>query len=150
MERMSFAKRREPVTFVRSPIIRKLPSGRMVSASWPLSLVSNTFFPIEPKNEALHLLMQINPIYQLAEASRGLIVLGVTGGIAAYKAVEISRRLVDAGAHVLDVGGESTRPPATKDHTAWPVCASSAPVGSSQNITRGFLARARAMATRCC
>jgi phosphopantothenoylcysteine decarboxylase/phosphopantothenate--cysteine ligase len=31
------------------------------------------------------------------------IVLGVTGGIAAYKAVEISRRLVDAGAHVIPV-----------------------------------------------
>ena len=31
------------------------------------------------------------------------IVLGVTGGIAAYKAVEISRRLVDGGAHVMPV-----------------------------------------------
>jgi len=31
------------------------------------------------------------------------IVLGVTGSIAAYKAVEISRRLVDAGAHVVPV-----------------------------------------------
>ncbi len=31
------------------------------------------------------------------------VVLGVTGGIAAYKAVEISRRLVDAGAHVVPV-----------------------------------------------
>jgi phosphopantothenoylcysteine decarboxylase/phosphopantothenate--cysteine ligase len=31
------------------------------------------------------------------------IVLGVTGGIAAYKAVEIARRLVDAGAHVVPV-----------------------------------------------
>ena len=31
------------------------------------------------------------------------IVLGVTGGIAAYKAVEISRRLVDAGAYVVPV-----------------------------------------------
>ncbi len=31
------------------------------------------------------------------------IVLGVTGGIAAYKAVEITRRLVDAGAHVIPV-----------------------------------------------
>jgi phosphopantothenoylcysteine decarboxylase/phosphopantothenate--cysteine ligase len=31
------------------------------------------------------------------------IVLGVTGGIAAYKAVEISRRLVDGGAHVIPV-----------------------------------------------
>ncbi len=31
------------------------------------------------------------------------IVLGVTGGIAAYKAVEICRRLVDAGVHVIPV-----------------------------------------------
>ena len=31
------------------------------------------------------------------------IVLGVTGGIAAYKAVEVARRLVDAGAHVVPV-----------------------------------------------
>lgn len=37
------------------------------------------------------------------------IVLGVTGGIAAYKAVEVCRRLVDAGAHVVPIltsGGE--------------------------------------------
>jgi phosphopantothenoylcysteine decarboxylase/phosphopantothenate--cysteine ligase len=31
------------------------------------------------------------------------IVLGVTGGIAAYKAVELSRLLVDAGAHVVPI-----------------------------------------------
>ncbi|MBK9178358.1 MAG: bifunctional phosphopantothenoylcysteine decarboxylase/phosphopantothenate--cysteine ligase CoaBC [Acidimicrobiales bacterium] len=31
------------------------------------------------------------------------VVLGVTGGIAAYKAVELCRRLVDAGAHVVPV-----------------------------------------------
>jgi len=31
------------------------------------------------------------------------IVLGVTGGIAAYKAVEVCRRMVDAGAHVVPV-----------------------------------------------
>ncbi|MFN8019701.1 MAG: bifunctional phosphopantothenoylcysteine decarboxylase/phosphopantothenate--cysteine ligase CoaBC [Acidimicrobiales bacterium] len=31
------------------------------------------------------------------------IVLGVTGGIAAYKAVEVCRRLVDAGAHVAPI-----------------------------------------------
>lgn len=31
------------------------------------------------------------------------IVLGVSGGIAAYKSVEICRRLVDAGAHVMPV-----------------------------------------------
>ncbi|MEO6653822.1 MAG: bifunctional phosphopantothenoylcysteine decarboxylase/phosphopantothenate--cysteine ligase CoaBC [Ilumatobacteraceae bacterium] len=37
------------------------------------------------------------------------IVLGVTGGIAAYKAVEISRRLVDAGAHVVPVMTEGAQ-----------------------------------------
>jgi phosphopantothenoylcysteine decarboxylase/phosphopantothenate--cysteine ligase len=31
------------------------------------------------------------------------IVLGVSGGIAAYKAVDLCRRLVDAGAHVIPV-----------------------------------------------
>ncbi|MHB8439783.1 MAG: bifunctional phosphopantothenoylcysteine decarboxylase/phosphopantothenate--cysteine ligase CoaBC [Acidimicrobiales bacterium] len=31
------------------------------------------------------------------------VVLGVTGGIAAYKAVELCRRMVDAGAHVVPV-----------------------------------------------
>ena len=31
------------------------------------------------------------------------IILGVTGGIAAYKAIEVCRRLVDAGAHVAPV-----------------------------------------------
>lgn len=31
------------------------------------------------------------------------IVLGITGGIAAYKAVEVCRRLVDAGAHVVPI-----------------------------------------------
>lgn len=31
------------------------------------------------------------------------VVLGVTGGIAAYKAVEVCRRLVDAGAHVTPI-----------------------------------------------
>src|SRR5437762_685860 len=34
------------------------------------------------------------------------IVLGVTGGIAAYKAVEVCRRFVDAGAHVVPVLSE--------------------------------------------
>ncbi|MGB1382184.1 MAG: flavoprotein, partial [Ilumatobacteraceae bacterium] len=35
------------------------------------------------------------------------IVLGVSGGIAAYKSVELCRRLVDAGAHVTPVLTES-------------------------------------------
>ena len=39
-----------------------------------------------------------------------LVVLGVSGGIAAYKAVEVCRRLVDAGVHVAPVlTGDATR-----------------------------------------
>ena len=37
------------------------------------------------------------------------IVLGVTGGIAAYKAVEVCRRLVDSGAHVVPIMTESAQ-----------------------------------------
>ena len=46
---------------------------------WPLSLISNTFFPIEPQSPALQALMQVNPVYQLAECARGLLVLGHPG-----------------------------------------------------------------------
>ena len=45
-----------------------------------------------------------------AQVSAPRIVLGVCGGIAAYKAVEVCRLLVDAGAHVIPVlTGEATR-----------------------------------------
>jgi len=37
------------------------------------------------------------------------VVLGVSGGIAAYKAVEVCRRLVDAGAHVVPVMTEGAK-----------------------------------------
>ena len=37
------------------------------------------------------------------------IVLGVTGGIAAYKAIELCRRMVDAGAHVAPILTEGAR-----------------------------------------
>ena len=45
----------------------------------------------------------------MADLAGKRIVLGVCGGIAAYKAVELCRRLVDAGAHVIPVmtGGAS-------------------------------------------
>jgi len=46
---------------------------------WPLSLVSNTFFPVEPQSQLLSMLMQLNPVYQLAECARGLLVLGNPG-----------------------------------------------------------------------
>ncbi|MGB8328913.1 MAG: ABC transporter permease, partial [Polyangiales bacterium] len=46
---------------------------------WPVSLVSNTFFPVEPTSPALWALMQLNPVYQFAECARGLLVLGNPG-----------------------------------------------------------------------
>jgi phosphopantothenoylcysteine decarboxylase / phosphopantothenate---cysteine ligase len=47
---------------------------------------------------------------QASGSSRPRIVLGVCGGIAAYKAVEVCRLLVDAGAHVTPVlTAEATR-----------------------------------------
>jgi phosphopantothenoylcysteine decarboxylase/phosphopantothenate--cysteine ligase len=43
-------------------------------------------------------------------ASKPRVVLGVCGGIAAYKAVEVCRQLVDAGVHVVPVlTGQATR-----------------------------------------
>lgn len=45
----------------------------------PLGLVSNTFFPVEPDTPGLRLLLEINPVYQLAESARGLLVLGDPG-----------------------------------------------------------------------
>ena len=44
------------------------------------------------------------------------IVLGVTGGIAAYKAVEVCRRLVDAGAHVAPGPHRGRHPLRRRDH----------------------------------
>ena len=44
------------------------------------------------------------------------VVLGVTGGIAAYKAVEVCRRLVDAGAHVAPVLTEGATALRRRDH----------------------------------
>ena len=48
------------------------------------------------------------------------IVLGVTGGIAAYKAVEVCRRLVDAGAHVAPVHDRGRDPLRRRDHLLGP------------------------------
>ena len=45
-----------------------------------------------------------------ASVTRPRVVLGVSGGIAAYKAVDVCRRLVDAGVHVVPVlTAEATR-----------------------------------------
>jgi phosphopantothenoylcysteine decarboxylase / phosphopantothenate---cysteine ligase len=43
------------------------------------------------------------PVDRLVALRGRRVVLGVSGGIAAYKAVEVCRRLVDAGAHVAPV-----------------------------------------------
>jgi phosphopantothenoylcysteine decarboxylase / phosphopantothenate---cysteine ligase len=43
------------------------------------------------------------PVHADQTAPRPRVVLGVCGGIAAYKAVEVCRRLVDAGVHVTPV-----------------------------------------------
>ena len=43
------------------------------------------------------------PMHPDQTSSRPRVVLGVCGGIAAYKAVEVCRRLVDAGVHVTPV-----------------------------------------------
>ena len=45
----------------------------------------------------------VAPGHQVAALAGVRIVLGVSGGIAAYKAVEVCRRLVDLGAHVIPV-----------------------------------------------
>ncbi len=49
------------------------------SIGWPLSLISNTFFPIDPEGRVARALVQINPVYQLAESARGLLVVGDPG-----------------------------------------------------------------------
>lgn len=42
----------------------------------PLGLVSNTFFPLTPKNPLLAAIAQCNPIYQLAETFRSMLLGG--------------------------------------------------------------------------
>jgi lipooligosaccharide transport system permease protein len=42
----------------------------------PLSLVSNTYFPVETDNAVVHAVMQLNPIYHLAESYRAALVTG--------------------------------------------------------------------------
>lgn len=45
----------------------------------PIGLVSNTFFPIESDLTAVRIVMEINPVYHLAETARGLLVNGTVG-----------------------------------------------------------------------
>ena len=42
----------------------------------PLSLISNTYFPVESSNPVLNALIHINPLYHLAEGVRNLLVFG--------------------------------------------------------------------------
>lgn len=46
----------------------------------PISLISNTYFPLEPQQAWLRTVMLLNPVYHLAETSRGLLVHGDPGG----------------------------------------------------------------------
>ncbi len=50
-----------------------------------------------------HIRLMAEPIPALISLRGRRVVLGVSGGIAAYKAVEVCRRLFDAGAHVIPV-----------------------------------------------
>jgi lipooligosaccharide transport system permease protein len=43
----------------------------------PLSLVSNTYFPLDTDEPALRFLMELNPIYHMAEGFRSVLVGGV-------------------------------------------------------------------------
>lgn len=45
----------------------------------PLSLISNTYFPVQSDLPALQALIAINPVYHLAEAVRGLLLQGDPG-----------------------------------------------------------------------
>lgn len=46
---------------------------------WPLSLVSNTVFPVPAERTWVRVLMELNPLYHLAETSRSLLLLGTPG-----------------------------------------------------------------------
>ncbi len=45
----------------------------------PIGLVSNTFFPVETDVVAVQVLIDLNPVYHLAETARGLLVSGEVG-----------------------------------------------------------------------
>lgn len=45
----------------------------------PIGLASNTFFPLEPSQPAIRVVMELNPVYQLAETARALLVTGSAG-----------------------------------------------------------------------
>lgn len=45
----------------------------------PVGLISNTFFPIQSENAAVQLVIELNPVYHLAETCRSLLVTGTVG-----------------------------------------------------------------------
>ncbi len=47
---------------------------------WPISLMSNTVFPVPTEHAWVGVLMDLNPLYHLAGVSRSLLLLGNTGG----------------------------------------------------------------------
>ncbi len=52
----------------------------------PIGLISNTFFPLEPTQPVLRFVMELNPVYHLAETARLLLVGGPVGLEAAWLA----------------------------------------------------------------
>src|SRR5690606_23485157 len=86
--------------------------ARRCHPRWPRPLASRCRSPSRrspPTRSSLDASTAIPPTLTTRPSSRFAvldgrrIVLGVTGGIAAYKAIEVCRRLVDEGAHVSPI-----------------------------------------------
>jgi lipooligosaccharide transport system permease protein len=56
----------------------------------PIGFLSNTFFPVEPEHPVLRAIVQLNPVYHLAETYRALLVTGTVGREAIALAVSLS------------------------------------------------------------
>jgi lipooligosaccharide transport system permease protein len=50
----------------------------------PIGLISNTYFPVRSDHAAVQVLIELNPVYHLAETCRSLLVTG-TAGVEAVK-----------------------------------------------------------------
>ena len=90
---------RWPASRCRSPSRRSPPTRSRPSTSTPRPTPPR---PRPPPDAAAADGRQLSPptARDPSMLAGRRVVLGVTGGIAAYKAVEVCRRLVDAGAHV--------------------------------------------------
>src|ERR1700691_2727192 len=92
---------------------RSRPKTRPTAKRWPKRRSNSSTSGTRTRPQASHRRAEITVMTEepLASGSpRPRIVLGVCGGIAAYKAVEVCRLLVDAGAHVIPVlTSEATR-----------------------------------------